>query len=183
MTPVVEMRFVFFALLDGALVLIQVAISAVALHLLFDQVAVGHGVADGRYPETHLAQNERYPAGGLAFPRTGAHGADRDDRLDRLICVVFVPINLKSAAGGQHHRSLVHDVFVGHIAVSEDHLIDLQVLDQTDQFTFRIDRDTLRVKLSGQFGGVLAAIDIGYLGGGEGFDFIIRITAIKTLKL
>ena len=43
----VDVGLVLLALLDRALVLVQVGVGGEALDLLLDQVAVGHGVADG----------------------------------------------------------------------------------------------------------------------------------------
>ncbi len=55
---VVEVGFVFLAFLNGAFVLVEIAVIGKALNLLFDQVAIGHGMPDGSHCITHLAQDQ-----------------------------------------------------------------------------------------------------------------------------
>jgi hypothetical protein len=111
-----------------------------ALHSLLDQVAVGHGVADGGHFIAHLAQDQRNAAGGLALARAGAHGADRNDRLGRFDLGGGAH-QAEIGPGSHHHGGLVHHIFVRYIAVSKDDLVDFVLADQFDQVAFGIDRD------------------------------------------
>ena len=76
-----DVRLVLLHLLDGALVLVEVLDRREALHALLDEVAVGHGVADGDDLLAGLAQQRLDLARGLALAGAGAHGADGDHRL------------------------------------------------------------------------------------------------------
>ena len=180
---VIEVRFVLLALFDGALVLVQVGIIGEALHLLRDQVAVGHGVADGGHLVAHVAQDQRNAPGGLALARTGAHRADRNDRLGRFEHGRVGTHQAEIRAGGHHGRGLVHHILVRNIAVGKHHLLDLVLLDQALQVALRVNRDALRVQLAGQLSRVLASFDVGDLGGGEGDHLIIRIVAEEDVEI
>ncbi len=110
---------------------------------------------------THAAQDQRDPARGLAFPAAGAHGADRDHRLGGFDLGSFRPDQAEIRPGRQHHRGFVHDVFVGDIAVSKDHLFDLLFLDQVNQLAFGMDGDAGGVQGACQCGRIGAAFDSG----------------------
>ena len=80
----VDVGLVLLALLDRALVLVEVGVGGEALDLLLDQVAVGHGVPDGDHPAALLLEDRGDPAAGLALARAGPDGADGDDGLAAL---------------------------------------------------------------------------------------------------
>ena len=180
---IIDVGFVFFAFLDGAFVLVEVLVGCEALHLLFDQVAVGHRMTDGGHLVAHVAQDQRNPAGGLALAGTGAHGADRHDRLGRFDLGVLRAHQAEIRAGSIHQRGLVHDNLMRHVAVGKDHLVDLQGLDQFDQVALRMDRDALRVLLAGQRSRVFALIDVRDLGGGESNDFVVGIIPEESVEI
>ena len=64
---IIDVGFVFFTFLDRALMLVEVGIGGKALHLLLDQVTVGHGVANGGHFVSQVTQDQRNTAGGLGF--------------------------------------------------------------------------------------------------------------------
>ena len=85
--------------------------------------------------------------------------------------------------GGVHDGSLVHHIFMRHIAVGEDDLVHLVLVDQVDQFALGVDRDAFWVQLASQFGRVGAAFDIGDLGGGESDHLVIRVVAEEDVEI
>ena len=96
-----------------------------ALHSLGDQVTVWHWVADSSHAITHIPQNFGDSPGGLAFARASAYRAHRHDRLGGFDQGRVQAHQVKICAGGQHERRLVHHIFMRHIAVGKDDLIDL----------------------------------------------------------
>ena len=61
-------------------------------------------------------------------------------------------------AAGEHPRGLVHHGLVRHVAVGEDHLVDLQLADQLAQLRLGVDRDALGIERAGQLRRVAAAL-------------------------
>ena len=70
-----------------------------------------------------------------------------------------------------------------HVGVSEDNLVDVELLDQFGQLAFGVDRDAFRVKLSSQFFRIQAAFDVGDLRGGESYHFVILVTAEEGVEV
>ena len=81
--PLGEVRLVLLPLFDRGVGGVEVFVALESLHGLLRQVAVGHRVPEHGNALPRLAQQLRDPAGRLALPRTGADGADRDNRLRR----------------------------------------------------------------------------------------------------
>jgi len=85
--------------------------------------------------------------------------------------------------GGQRQGGAVHDIFVGNVAIGQDHLIGLVAANQFRELFFGVDGDALGIERAGQDGGVEAAFDIGNLGGGEGHDFVLRAVAVVGVEV
>jgi len=111
-------------------VFVQVWVISKALDGLFYQVTVGHGVADGSDLVSHIDQDFCHAAGGLAFARACAHGADRDDWFDGFHLCLTAAHQAEIGACCQHQGGLVHHIFMRHIAVSKNHLLHILLLDQ-----------------------------------------------------
>ena len=77
------MRFVFFALLDGTFLLVQVVIFRKPLDFLADEIPIRHRVTDGGNLEAHLTQDEGHTPGGLAFSSPGTHSANGNEGFGR----------------------------------------------------------------------------------------------------
>ena len=75
---VLEVGFILFPLLDGAVVPGQVLESGEPLDSLALQVAIGHRMAHYRDAQAPTFENGRHPSGKRALPDSGSHGADGD---------------------------------------------------------------------------------------------------------
>ncbi len=170
-----DMGLVLLALLDGAFVPVEVGQLGVALDLLDGQVAVGHGMADGGHAAALGLKNVGHLAGSLALAAAGADGADRDHRLGALDHGVLGPEQDERGPGGLDLAGLVHDVFVGHIAVGEIDLGHVELADEGIELLLGVDGDAVGIELSGQDGRILAALDVGDLRSREGHNLEIRI--------
>ena len=82
-------------------------------------------------------QDFRHAPRGLALARAGAHRADRDDGLGRFDLRFLRADQTEVGAGGQHLRRFVHHIFVLHIRIGEDDLIDVVLFDQAGQVRIR----------------------------------------------
>jgi hypothetical protein len=120
---VIEVRFVFLALFNGAFVLIQVGVIGEALHLLLDQVAVGHGVADGRHAVAHSRRisDTRRVVWLLPEPVRTAH--TETTGLVDLIWVVPMPIRRKSAPAASTAEAGASHIRAAH-RCTQRHLVD-----------------------------------------------------------
>ena len=85
------------------------------------------------------------------------------------------PIRRKSAPAAITDRGLGHHVLVVDVGVGEDDLIHLEVSDQVREIAFGIDRDSFRIELPRQFGGIAAAVDVRDLRGGERDDLVAGV--------
>jgi hypothetical protein len=117
-------RLVLFALLNGALVPIEIAVIGKALNGLLDQVAIGHGMADTDNLVAHVAQDTHHAARRLALARPGADGAHSDDGLGRLDHSRIAAHQAKVCARGERRGGLVHHSFVRDIAVGKHDLVN-----------------------------------------------------------
>jgi hypothetical protein len=149
---VVDVRLVFFTLLDRAVVQREVVVAREPLHGLLGQHAVGHRVAHRDRLQAELAQDARDAPCHRALAAARAHGGDRDDRFFR----------------GQHRGVDVEgrephpvcldpaaariDVIAAHVRVGEDHLVDAVVGQQRVELVLGHDRDAVRVVRAGQLG-------------------------------
>jgi hypothetical protein len=64
---------------------------------------------------------------------------------------------------------------MGDIAVREDNLVNLLLLDQFGELILRVNGDSLRIKISSKFRGINSALNIGDLSRCESDDIIVRI--------
>ena len=165
--PEVMWGLVLFHFLDRALVLLEILDRGEALHGLGREIAVGHRVADGHDLLAHVLEDLRHAPGCLRFAATGADRADRDHRLGALDHAFIYGRFVELRTGVLDQFPLGVDVVVVHVAVSEDHLVDLVFLDQVDEIFLGLDLDTVGISWSGQDCGVLAIVDAGDLRGGE----------------
>jgi len=117
-------RLVLFALLDGALVLVEIAVIGETLNGLLDQIAIGHGMADADDLVAHVAQDAHHTARGLALARSGTDGAHGDDGLVRLDHRRIAAHQAKVCTRGERYRGLVHHGFVRDIAVGKHDLVN-----------------------------------------------------------
>jgi len=162
-----QMRLVLLHLLDGALMLFQVADIAEALHSLLGQITVGHGVTDRHNPMTLLLEELADVAGGLRLAATGANGADGHDRLLAVDHGGVGPHHHEIGAGRVDPLGQTHDVAVRHVRVGEDAAVDSQVVDLVDQLGLVEDGNPFRVELAGQLSRVDPSLDVRNLGGGK----------------
>lgn len=172
-----DVGLVLLHLFDGAVVLLEVLEGCEALDLLLDQVTVGHGVADGDDFLAGLEQGVDNLARGLALAAAGAHGGDADQGLVALDGHLGTAEQGEAGPGGVDDGGLVHHVLVGHVGVGEDDGVDAVGGDQLFDLAFVVDRDTVGVELAGELGRVLAAVDVGDLGGGESDDLELLVVA------
>ena len=170
-----DMGLVLLALLDRAFVAVEVGQLGVALDLLDGQVAVGHGMADGGHAAALGLEDLGHLARGLALAAPGADGADRDHRPGALDHGVLGAEQDERGARGLDLAGLVHDVLVGHVAVGEIDLGHVEFADERVELFLGVDGDAVRIELSGQDGRILAAFDVGNLGGREGHDLEVRV--------
>ncbi len=71
----------------------------------------------------------------------------------------------------------MHYVLVGDVAVGEDSLVDIVILNQLLEVVLGVDRDTVGVQIAAQLGRIRAAVDVGNLRSGERDDFVALIVA------
>ena len=178
-----QVRLVLLALLDGALVPVQVLEGREPLHRLLHQVTVRHGVPDGHHPPALVQELPADAARRLALSGAGAHRADRHDRLGRTDRGVVEAQQGEVGAGRDHLRCLVHDVLVRHVGIGEDHQIDRQLANQLLDAVLLVDRDAVGVARPGELGRIAAVGDVGDLGGGEADDLERRIVAEADVEI
>ena len=124
------MGFVFLALLDGGLMLVEVVIIREALDFLANKVAIRHGMADGSHFIAKVAEDKRYPTRRLTFTRPGPYCADRDDRFGGLDLGVFRTHQPEVRSQGVYQGGFVHHDFMRHIRIGKDDLFHAVLLDQ-----------------------------------------------------
>ena len=111
----------------------------------------------------------------LALPGPGPDGADGDDGLSALDHRGIGPEEDEIRPGGHGLGRLVHDVFMGDVAVGEVDVVDLVLGDEGVHLGFRVDGDALGIQLPRERRGILAALDVGDLGGRERHDPIFGV--------
>ena len=72
---------------------------------------------------------------------------------------------------------------VAHVAVSENHLLDVVLLTQRRQLAFVDNRNAVRIGAAGQLWRVAPAGDLRYLGGGEGDHPVRGVIAIDDVEV
>ncbi len=77
----------------------------------------------------------------------------------------------------------MHDIVIGHITVSKDNFINIELFDQFGQFRLGIDVDAVGIQRSCQFFWILATFDIWDLGGGEGYNLILIVITIVSIEI
>ena len=170
-------RFVLFKLFDGALAPGQVLEGRVALHLVLDQIAVGHGVLHHGDLLAGRVEDLGHAARRLVLADASAHAADGDDRLACLQRGVLRPEQNEGGAQRVHECAAVHDIVVGDIRVREDDLVDVVLADQRRQVVLGGDRNAVRVESAGEERRVAALIDVRHLRRREGDDIVLLVVA------
>lgn len=178
-----QMRLVLFHLLDGALVLFQVADIAEALHSLLGQITVGHGVADRHHPMTVLLEELTDVAGGLRLAATGTNGADGHDGFLAVDHGGVGPHHHEIGAGRIDPLGQTHDVAVRHVRVGEDAGVDSQSVDLVDQLGLVEDGNPFRVEFAGQFSRVDPSLDVRNLGGGKAHHLEVLVVAEQHVEV
>ena len=172
-----QMRLVFFALFNGALMSVQVLHHGKTLDRLGGKIAVGHGMAHHYYPLSFATQLRGYQASHRTLTATCAHRADRDHR-DRRFQLRSAGTQQPKVGTARHHsRRQMHQVRVGNITVGEDRGINLVFFHQAFEIFFFENRDSRGIKRPGQFSGIPPVSDAGNLVGGEGYDVVLRVAA------
>ena len=180
----VEVRLVFLSFLDRGLVAIEIGVGGVALDPLRHEVAVGHRMAHDHDLETLLLEQLRQVARGLALARAGARGARGHDWLGARQHRPRRPEQLEVGPAGECPAGGVHDVLVGHVAVGEDHEVDLLVGEQVLQLGLGHDLNAVRIERPGQLHGIAAPGDARNLSGrGKRHDLDARVVAVDDVEV
>ena len=177
------MRFVLFALFDGALLQVEIVQRGEALDGLLGKVSIGHGMANDNRLATKFAELGGDQARDGTLPASGADGAHGDDGHGRFDLSVLGSEQPEIGAGGNHARGKVHQVRIGDIAVGEHHSIDIFFGDDLLQIFFLKDGNAFWIEASGEFGWVVTARNIGDLSSGEGHHVIVKILAEYNIKV
>ena len=177
------MRLVLLALLDRAVVRVQVLVAGEALDGLPRQVAVRHRVAQHGDALARLSQQASDVARGLALARAGAHRADRDDRSRGAQHRLARGEQAVRRARRERARAEVHDVLVRHVGVGEDDLVDGVLADRALELGFGEDRDAVRVGGPGELRRVHTAVDVRDLRRGEGNDLDVGAAAVDDVEV
>jgi len=180
---IVNVRFVFLALFNGALVLFQVSIRGKTLHFLLYQVPIGHGMADGCHLVAHIPQDQGNTAGGLAFARTGADRTDRNHRLGGFQLGGVLTHQAKIRTHCHDQRCLVHDNLMRHITVRKYHLVHLVFPNQVLQFAFRVNRNSFRVQRSSKLSRIAATFNVGNLCRRKCHNFVILVVTEENIEV
>jgi hypothetical protein len=181
-----DVVFVFFALLDRALVLIEVLHGVVALHALGDEITVGHRVPHNGDAQVLGAEQFADLAGRLALAAARADGADGDDGLLRLDHRRVDVEGAELDARALDQLPLLVDIAVADVAVGEDGFVDLLVLQEVDELLFGMDRDAIRVELPRDRRRIAAVVDEGDLGRRERNDFdvgVVPVAGVEEVKV
>ncbi len=111
--------FVLFPLLNRAVVLFKILIAGKTLYHLRFQIPIGHGVANGDNPFPLLFHDPTHVASGLGFAASRSHRTNRHDRFLRSEHRIGGTDKDEIRPSCHGHRGLVHDVYVGNIAVGK----------------------------------------------------------------
>ena len=124
-----------------------------------------------------LPENVVDIAGGLRLAAAGPDGADRDHRLPGLEHGGLVAHQHEVGPLGVDQGGHRHHVGIGDVAVGENNLVDVVLLDQLGDAGLLEDGDSLGIEPAGQGGRILAARDVGDLRGSEGDDLVVGVVA------
>ena len=91
--------------------------------------------------------------------------------------------NAEVCTGGVDHAGFVHYIFMWHIAVRKDDLFRAILLDEIKQFFLGSDGDSARVQVTSQLFGIEASFNVGNLGGGKSYNFVILIPSEKCIEV
>ncbi len=127
------MRLVLLALLDRALVPVEVGICRETLARLGGKVAVGHRVADRDDAQAEPGEHPGQVAGGLALADAGAHGGHGDHGSRAAQHRAARAVEPEVGARRDAARGDVHDLLVAHVRVGEDDDVDAFPLEQVAQ--------------------------------------------------
>ncbi|MBA7653169.1 hypothetical protein ES703_61012 [subsurface metagenome] len=182
-SALVEVGFVLLHLFYSAVVPDQVLKGGKPLDSLPGQVAIGHGVPDDHHLPAEVFKDLGHAAGGLALAAAGTYGPHGNHRPGGGKHGVPGAQQAESGPGGDHPGGPAHHVLVGHVGIGENRLVYLVVRDETFQITFGHDGNALRIEPARQFGGVVAALNVGYLGGREGDHLDLLVTPVQGVEV
>ena len=145
------MRFVFFHFFNGTIVFFQIVYGAKSLNGLGTQVTIGHGMANHRNFFPCLFQNFRHPPSRLALSASGTHGTNANHGLRTGHSRSVYTHHFEICAGGIHHGTQMHHVYVLDIGIGKNHLVHTKLPNQGNQFTFIVYRYAVRIQRTSQF--------------------------------
>ena len=176
--PLCEVRLVLFALLDRAVVCIEILVALETLHDLFRQVAVGHRMTEDGDPFPVLSEEAGDVSRRLALARPGADCADGNDRLRGRELRRLGSEQAVVGTRGQGDRADVHDVLVGDVRVREHDLVGVLTEYDFGELLLGDDGDPLRVPGARELGRIHPTVDVRDLRRGEG-DHLDVLTLAK----
>ena len=180
------MRLIFLALLDRALVAVEVIEVCKALHHLALELTIRHGVTQDDGGATRLAQEGDDAARRLALAAAGAHGRNRDNRAARREHRVIHIEGAKRRASPLDEGAPFLNVAVRHVGVGEDDLVDALLGDKLCEPAFGVYGDAVRVSRARQRGRIAALLDMRNLGGRE-CDHVdvlsVPVTGVEHVKI
>ncbi len=180
---VVDVGFVLLALLDRALVAVEILVVFESLAGLFGEIAVGHGVADRDDPLAEALEQPRDVAGGLRFADTGANRGDGDEGLGRLDHGPRRRADAEVGAPPDDFARLVHDIGVRHIGVREPHFVDIMFADDLLEIGFGEDRDAFGIERTRDLRRIDPVLDVGDLRRRESDDVILLVVPVETVEI
>ncbi len=178
-----KMRLVFLPLLDGALGGIEIGQRREALHALFDEISVGHGMPKHGDAPAGLAESTRRPARDRRLPATRPHGGDGEHGERRPQHRAPRPEEREIGARGECARAKVHHLLMRDVAVGEDDLLDLPITAEGVQLRLVDDRNALGIKHAGELRRIAAAADAGNLRSGERDHLPRRVVAVDDVEV
>ena len=137
------MRLVFFALLDGALVQVEIFERGETLHGLLGEISVGHGMANDHRLVALFAERGGDQARDGTLAASGASGADRNHGYAGFDLSVLGAEQPEIGSGGDHARGEVHERGIRDVAIREDDGVDVFVGDDLLQIFLFEDGDAV----------------------------------------
>ena len=159
-SPRGDVRLVLLALLDGALLRIEILGPREPLDPLPDEIAVGHRVPDGHDPKATGPQDLADPPCRLALATARANSAHGDDGHTGRDHARVGPDQPEVRPGRQYHRGAVHHGLVRDVAVREDDLVARERADQCPQLRLGVDGDPVRIARAGEGGRIATSVDV-----------------------
>ncbi|WP_198376004.1 hypothetical protein [Neoroseomonas rubea] len=163
-----DVGLVFLSFLDRAGGGVEVGGGGEALHRLRRQVAIGHRMAQHGHAQPARTKPRCEPACHLRLAAARAHGADGDDGPAGRQHRRARPRQHEVRACREHHRTEPRHMHLRHVAVGEQHLVDVAARQQRGQFRLVVDWYAIRIEWAGEGGRVAPPRDARDLRRGEG---------------